>query len=121
MKVLTEKTGLLIDRWAVEEKTKDPCYVFAIDDYDFNETSRMRCLNSNRKQEGIVAYSGDVIFGPYLTLPSGHYCFMLDLDMTDDFGELSCKVTSKRGQNELLEKTISAGKNYIEFQLEAMT
>ena len=119
--ILADKAGLSVDRWAIEERTKDPCYVYALKDYDFDETNRMKCKLESPCDGGVSSLPNGIIYGPYLTLPKGKHSFLLEIELPESTSEIKCKVTAKRGEELILETFLTSGANKVDVELQNMT
>lgn len=72
---------------------------------------------TSRTSLGIELSSGGLAYGPYFSMPSGHYTLNVDMVLGDETHEHRLAITSEKGKKVLKEYLLSNGDNSIAFEL----
>lgn len=115
--VLAERAGLSVLERSNEPKTGDPCCLFGVKNDRIDLTKELLTTDTESCKDGAQAKPGKVVFGPYITLPSGEYAFDVQVALPDGQSNEVGHITSRRGQNVLQTVDVSNGHNRLRFAL----
>ena len=115
--IMAKKAGLNIIDSSNEPVTDDPCYLFGVQPMNVMLTEKMRTSGALRDDGSLSAGPGEVIFGPYLTLSTGIYRFLLEVEFPNGADEVPCHITIDRGKTQLTEFMLHNGENTYELTL----
>ena len=115
--VLAERAGLSVLERSNEPKTGDPCCLFGVKNDWIDLTKKLLTTDTESCKDGAQAQPGNVVFGPYITLPSGEYAFDVQVALPDGQSNEVGHITSRRGQNVLQTVDVCNGHNRLRFVL----
>lgn len=116
--VLCEKAGLRIVERVNKVDTKDfICYLYEPEELSMEYTDKLCGL---RKEPGrYVLPQNGIMYGPYLTMGGGHYCWLLQLEgISEAIDKVVCRITEQNGKETLETMEVVNGDNIIEVDIE---